>query len=223
MSDLLISAKVAFSGAGVTLSISALAVLIGLALGLVVALGKMSHKKPIRVIASVYVDILRGTPLVVQALLVYFGIPMLLQGWGVHFIWPSAFIASFLVCGINSSAYVAEIIRSGLQAIDPGQAEAARSLGMTHGQTMRHIIIPQAIRIIIPALGNEFISLIKETAILSIISVTDVTRASMLFASRGANYFPAYLGTAVVYLIMTIPLSKFMNYVERKLAGDVRS
>ena len=223
MGDIFTSVQVGFTGAGVTLSISALSVLIGLAIGLLVALAKMSKKKVIRGIASVYIDLLRGTPLLVQVLIVYFGIPMLLQSQGINFVWPTAFIASFLVCGINSSAYVAEIIRSGLQAIDPGQAEAARSLGMTHAQTMRYIIIPQAIKIIIPALGNEFISLIKETAILSTISVTDVTRASMLLASRGGNYFPAYIGAAIVYLLMTIPLSKIMNYAERKLSNDVRS
>lgn len=215
--------QAALSGAGVTLSISFIAVLIGLCVGLFVALAKMSEKKVLRVIATVYVDLLRGTPIVVQALIVYFGIPVLLQSWGIDFVWPTAFIASFLVCGINSSAYVAEIIRSGLQAIDPGQAEAARSLGMTYGQTMRHIIIPQAVKIIIPALGNEFISLIKETAILSVISVRDVTRASMLYASASFTYFSAYAGTAIVYLLMTIPLSKIMNYAERKLANDVKS
>lgn len=223
MSDILTSVQVGLTGAGVTLSISALSVLLGLVIGLFVALARMSKKKVIRVIASVYIDLLRGTPLMVQVLIVYFGIPMLLQGYGVDFVWPTAFIASFLVCGVNSSAYVAEIIRSGLQAIDPGQSEAARSLGMTHAQTMRYIVIPQAVKIIIPALGNEFISLIKETAILSTISVTDVTRASMLFASRGANYFPAYIGAAIVYLMMTIPLSKIMNYAERKMANDVKS
>lgn len=215
--------KAAFSGAGVTLSISFIAVMIGLFVGLFVALAKMSNNKVLKTVATVYVDLLRGTPIVVQALMLYFGIPMLLQSWGIDFVWPTAFIASFLVCGINSSAYVAEIIRSGIQAIDPGQAEAARSLGMTYAQTMRQIIVPQAVKIIIPALGNEFISLIKETAILSIISVRDVTRASMLYASAHVSYFSAYAGTALVYLLMTIPLSKFMNHIERKMANDVKS
>jgi ABC-type amino acid transport system permease subunit len=114
-------------------------------------------------------------------------------------------VTSILVCGINSSAYVAEIIRSGLQAVDKGQMEAARSLGMSHYQAMRYIIVPQAFRIILPALANEFIALLKETAVLSIISVVEVTRKSMLWGAATFEYWPAYLGTAFVYLSITFP------------------
>ena len=113
--------------------------------------------------------------------------------------------------------------KAGLQAVDKGQTEAARSLGMTQAQTMKFIVIPQAFKIIIPALGNEFITLIKETAVLSVITVRDITRASMLWASTSFVYWPAYLGTAICYLTLTIPLSKFMNWVERKMASDVKS
>ena len=215
--------KIAYSGAGTTLLISGVAVVLGVALGLLVALCRTSHSKILRGISAVYVDVLRGTPLVVQALILYFGVPMFLQGMGVEFRWSTAVIASMIACGVNSSAYVGEIIRAGLQAVDKGQAEAARSLGMSQGKTMRLVIIPQAIKIIIPAMGNEFITLIKETAILSVISVTDITRASMLWASSTFIYWPAYLGTAFVYLTLTIPLSKIMGYVERRMAKDVKS
>jgi His/Glu/Gln/Arg/opine family amino acid ABC transporter permease subunit len=215
--------SVAYSGLAVTLQITIFAVIIGVVLGLIVALGKMSRFKLIKIIFSVYVELLRGTPLVVQALILYAGVPMLLQGYGINFRWENPIVTSILACGINSSAYVAEIIRSGLQAVDKGQLEAARSLGMTHAKAMRYVIIPQAFRIILPALANEFISLLKETAVLSIISMVEVTRKSMLWAAATFNAWPAYLGTAIVYLSITIPLSRLVAYMERRMAISDRS
>ena len=214
--------QIAYSGIAVTLQITVFAVLIGVAVGLIVALGKMSSLKPIKILFSAYVELLRGTPLIVQVLIVYAGIPMLLQSNHINFKWDDPILASILVCGINSSAYVAEIIRSGLQAVDKGQMEAARSLGMSHFQSMRFIIVPQAFRIILPALTNEFIALLKETAVLSIISVTEVTRRSMLWAATSFEYWPAYFGTAVVYLSITLPLSRLVAYLERRMAQSDR-
>lgn len=215
--------QIAYSGIAVTLEITIFAVLIGIAVGLFVALGKMSSLKPVKIIFSVYVELLRGTPLIVQVLIVYAGVPMLLQKYGINFRWDDPVIASILVCGVNSSAYVAEIIRGGLQAVDKGQMEAARSLGMNHVQAMRHIIIPQAFRIILPALANEFIALLKETAVLSIIAVVEVTRRSMLWAAATFQAWPAYLGTAFVYLSITIPMSRLVAYLERRMAQSDRS
>lgn len=225
MSDYITGITVAFRGVGTTLEITSVAVIIGVVLGLLVALCKISKFKILKAIASIYIDVLRGTPLMVQVLLVYFGLPYFIQQTiGIAgFKWSSAVVVGMVVCGINSSAYVAEIIRAGLQAIDKGQTEAARSLGMTYWQTMRFVVVPQAFRVIIPALGNEFITLIKETAILSVITITDITRSSMLWASSTFIYFPAYIGTAIVYMILTIPLSKVMNLLERKLANNVKS
>ncbi len=214
---------IAYSGIVVTLEITICAVLIGVVLGLIVALGKMSNLKPVRILFSVYVEMLRGTPLVVQALIVYAGVPMLAQKYGIPFRWDNPAVASILVCGVNSSAYVAEIIRSGLQAVDKGQMEAARTLGMSHVQAMRFVIVPQAFRIILPALANEFIALLKETAVLSIISVVEVTRRSMLWAAATFEAWPAYLGTAFVYLSITIPLSRLVAYLERRMAQSDRS
>lgn len=214
---------IAYSGVIVTLEITIFSVMIGVALGLVVALGKLSSFKAVKIIFSVYVEILRGTPLVVQALIVYAGVPMLIQQYGLDFTWEDPVMASILVCGINSSAYVAEIIRSGLQAVDKGQMEAARSLGMTHFQAMRFIIVPQAFRIILPALANEFIALLKETAVLSVISLVEVTRRSMLWVAATFQAWPAYLGTAIVYLSITIPLSRIVAYMERRMAQSDRS
>lgn len=225
MSDYITGIAVAFRGVGTTLEITSVAVIIGVVLGLLVALCKISKFKILKAIASIYIDVLRGTPLMVQVLLVYYGLPYFIQQTiGIAgFKWSSAIAVGMVVCGINSSAYVAEIIRAGLQAIDKGQTEAARSLGMSYWQTMRFVVVPQAFRVIIPALGNEFITLIKETAILSVITITDITRSSMLWASSTFIYFPAYIGTAIVYMILTIPLSKVMNLLERKLANDVKS
>jgi len=214
---------IAYSGALVTLQITIFAVIMGVIVGLFVALGKMSSIKLIRIIFSVYVELLRGTPMVVQALIIYYGLPMLLQDFGFNFRWESPVFASILVCGINSSAYVAEIIRGGLQAVDKGQMEAARSLGMKHSQAMRFIIIPQAFRIILPALGNEFITLLKETAVLSVITLTEVTRKSMLWVAATFEAWPAYLGTAFVYLSFTIPLSRLVAVMERRMAQSDRS
>ena len=215
--------QVAYSGIAVTMEITVFAVMLGVAVGLIVALAKMSSIKPLRIIFSVYVELLRGTPLVVQALLMYLGVPMLLQKYGLDFRWDDPVMAAILVCGVNSSAYVAEIIRSGLQAVDKGQMEAARSLGMSHFQAMRFIIVPQAFRIILPALANEFIALLKETAVLSIIAIKEVTRRSMLWGAATFEYWPAYLGTAVVYLSITIPLSRLVALMERRMAQSDRS
>lgn len=210
--------QIAYGGIVVTLEITVFAVLIGVAVGLVVALGKMSSIKAVKILFSVYVEILRGTPLIVQVLIVYAGVPMLMNQYGFEFRWEDPVVASIFVCGINSSAYVAEIIRSGLQAVDKGQMEAARSLGMNHIQAMRFIVIPQAFRIILPALANEFISLLKETAVLSIISVVEVTRKSMLWGAATYEYWPAYMGTAFVYLSITLPLSQLVAHMERRMA-----
>lgn len=223
MENYILGIKFAFSGAATTLVITSVAVVLGVIVGLLVALCRISNNKLLRCASSVYVDVLRGTPLVVQALIFYYGIPMLLLSYDIEFRWSTPLVASILVCGINSSAYVGEIIRAGLQAVDKGQTEAARSIGMTQFQTMRFIVIPQAFKVIIPALGNEFITLIKETAVLSFITVRDITRASMLWAASSFLYWPAYIGTAICYLVLTIPLSKLMNWVERKMANDVKS
>ncbi len=223
MENYLMGIKIAYSGVGATLSITVVAVIIGVTLGLIAALCKLSKHKALSLPAKVYIELLRGTPLLVQALILYYGVPMLLQQHGIMFRWDYPIIAGMIVCGINSSAYVAEIIRSGLQAVDPGQTEASRSLGMTNFQAMKLVIIPQAFRIILPALGNEFVSLIKETAVLSVITITEITRKSTLWSSVTFQSWPAYLGTAFVYLTLTIPLSRVVLYMERRMAQSDRS
>ena len=144
-----------------TLGVSLFAVAVGAALGLVFALMKKSDNGPLRIISKIYIEVIRGTPMIVQALIMAFGIPILLKQWGISFTWPDLIIPAMLVCGLNSAAYMAEVIRGGIQAVDPGQVEAAQSLGMSKHQITRLIVLPQAIRIVIPSFGNEFISLIK--------------------------------------------------------------
>lgn len=215
--------KIAYSGLDTTLKITFGAVVIGVVAGLIVALCKMSRFKILRYPFSVYVELLRGTPLVVQALILYAGVPALLQSYGIDFNWSDREIyAAIVACGINSSAYVAEIIRSGLQSVDKGQMEAARSLGMNSVQAMIFVVIPQGFRIVLPALANEFIALLKETAVLSVITIVEVTRSSMLWASVTFEAWPAYLGTAFVYLSITIPLSRVVAYMERRMAQSDR-
>ena len=224
MAEYLHGIAVAARGVPVTLLISLVAVTGGLVIGLFVAIAKRSKFKVLRALATIYVDVLRGTPLLVQVLILAYGVPQLIREiFDVQFNWEHMIIVGFIACGINSSAYMAEIIRSGLQAIDIGQTEAARSLGLNSRQTMRYIIVPQAFKIIVPALGNEFVTLIKETSILSVAGIVEITRRGTLWASQSFTSFQAYIGVAIVYLIMTLTLSRLVAYIERRLAQSDRS
>lgn len=193
------------------------AVLIGIILGIVAAFMKMSKVKVISVIGKVYIDIIRGTPSLVQLFIIYFGISEL-TGLNI----PS-YIAAISALGINSGAYVAEIIRAGIEAVDKGQMEAARSLGMSSNTAMQYIIMPQAIKNILPALGNEFIVLVKESAIVSVIGASDLMRQSDIISSATYKVFPPLIVVAVIYFILTFMLSKLIGVFERRLkAGDSR-
>ncbi|AIS51698.1 amino acid ABC transporter membrane protein, PAAT family [Thermoanaerobacter kivui] len=204
------------SGLLMTLKLTFLAVTIGVILGLIVALIKMSSIKPISFIGASYVEIIRGTPLLVQLLLIYNG----LMQFGIDI---PAFTAGVSALAINSAAYVAEIIRAGIQAVDPGQNEAARSLGMTHAMAMRYVIIPQAIKNILPALGNEFIVMLKESAIVSVIGFADLTRQADIIQSITYKYFEPYIIIAAIYFVMTFIFSRLLGIFERRLrAGDTR-
>lgn len=212
--------EVALQGAPMTVGVSLVAVLMGVMFGLVIALMRMSKHKLLSVPAVLYVEVVRGTPMMVQALVFAYGIPQLLRTFGIKFTWPYLLIPAVIVCGLNSAAYVAEIIRSGLQAVDKGQMEAARSLGMPHGMAMRLIIIPQAFKIVLPAFGNEFVSLIKETCVLSYVGVVEILRKGALWNASTFNTFQAYIGVAVVYMMLTIPLSKLIGLLEKKMATE---
>lgn len=220
LAALWLGVRTAFKGVPMTLGVSAFGVLVGLAMGLILGLLRGSKSKFLRGFATVYTDVFRGTPLVVQAVIMAYGIPVLISQHGGSFKWPYLVIPAMIVCGLNSAAYMSEIIRAGLAAVDKGQREAAYSLGMTHRQAMRLIIIPQAVRIILPPLGNEFITMIKETAVLSYVGVTEVMRQGTLLSSRTFDFFTAYIGVAIVYLIFTVPMSKGVLYLERRLKTE---
>lgn len=194
-----------------TIYLTLAAVGIGIILGLIAALMKMSHIKILHFIGVTYIEIIRGTPMLVQIFLIYFGLPQLF-GFNIP-----AFIAAVSALGINSGAYVAEIIRAGIQAVDRGQTEAANSLGMDNLMTMRYIIIPQAIKNILPALVNEFITLIKESSIVSVIGLEELTRKSDIIRSITYRSFEPLITIALMYFIMTFTLSKVMGLIEGRL------
>lgn len=211
---------VALQGVPVTVGVTLIAMVTGVVLGLVLALIKMSRIKVLTALASLYIEIIRGTPLIVQALIMAYGLPQLLQSSGISFRWPYLIIPAVIVCGLNSAAYVAEVIRSGIQAVDKGQMEAARSIGMTRAQAMKLIVIPQALKIVLPSFGNEFVSLIKETSVLSYVGVVEILRKGALWNAATFNTFEAYIGVALVYMLLTIPSSKLVKHLEKKMANS---
>lgn len=204
-------------GLGVTLGVSIASVFVGVALGLLLAIMKMTEvnrekKTVLSVIANIYIDIIRGTPSVLQLLIMYF----------LVFRSRLGIIAGIISFGMNSGAYVAEIIRAGIMAVDQGQMEAGRSLGLPYKQTMRYVIIPQAVKNILPALGNEFILLIKETSILGYIAIYDLTKAASYITSRTYKMFLPLIGCAVIYYIIIKCLSMGLAKFERRLRENDR-
>ncbi len=197
-------------GAGVTIEITAVSVAIGFFIGLFVGIARISNIKILKIVAAIYADCIRGTPLLVQIFLIYFALPMLTG----HRVEP--FIAAVAACGINSGAYVSEIFRAGIQAIDVGQMEAGRSLGLTWWQTMYHIILPQAIRNILPPLGNEFIAMLKDSSLVSVIGFEELTRRGQLIIAQTYGSFEIWSTVAVLYLIMTLAISRVVAYLEKR-------
>lgn len=203
-------------GAGVTIKITALSVALGVIIGLFIGIARISRIKILRVLSAVYVDFFRGTPLLVQIFLVYFALPVI-TGQRVD-----PFVAAIGSCGINSGAYVAEIFRAGIQSIDKGQMEAGRSLGMTWVQTMRYIIVPQAFKRVIPPLGNEFIALLKDSSLVSVIGFEELTRRGQLIIAKTYGSLEIWISVAVIYLAMTLTISRFVAYLERRYQTDDR-
>ena len=203
-------------GAGVTIKITAMSVALGVIIGLFVGIARICHVKPLRVLAAVYVDFFRGTPLLVQIFLFYFAVPVI-TGQRID-----PYVAAVGSCGINSGAYVAEIVRAGIQSIDEGQMEAGRSLGMTWAQTMRYIIVPQAIKRVIPPLGNEFIALLKDSSLVSVIGFEELTRRGQLIIAKTYGSLEIWFSVAIIYLAMTLTISRFVAYLEKRFNTDDR-
>ena len=197
-------------GAGVTIEITAFSVAIGFFIGLFVGIARISQFKILRIMAAVYADCIRGTPLLVQIFLIYFALPMAI-GQRVE-----PFIAAVAACGINSGAYVSEIFRAVIQAIDVGLKEAGRSLGLTWWQTMRFIILPQAFKNILPPLGNEFIAMLKDSSLVSVIGFEELTRRGQLIIAQTYGSFEIWMTVAVLYLIMTMAISRIVAFLEKR-------
>ncbi|KAA23343.1 hypothetical protein W525_00383, partial [Staphylococcus aureus VET0237R] len=198
-------------GIKITILISLIGVALGSILGAFVALMKLSKIKIISWIASIYIEILRGTPMLVQVFIVFFGITAAL---GLDI---SALVCGTIALVINSSAYIAEIIRAGINAVDKGQMEAARSLGLNYRQTMKSVIMPQAIKNILPALGNEFVTLIKESSIVSTIGVGEIMFNAQVVQGISFDPFTPLLVAAALYFVLTFVLTRIMNMIEGRL------
>ena len=203
-------------GAGVTIKITVMSVALGVLIGLFVGIARICRVKPLRFLAAVYVDFFRGTPLLVQIFLFYFAVPVI-TGQRID-----PYVAAVGSCGINSGAYVAEIVRAGIQSIDEGQMEAGRSLGMTWAQTMRYIIVPQAIKRVIPPLGNEFIALLKDSSLVSVIGFEELTRRGQLIIAKTYGSLEIWFSVAIIYLVMTLSISRLVAYLEKRYNTDDR-
>ncbi|NDJ23770.1 ABC transporter permease subunit [Nostoc sp. B(2019)] len=210
-------------GALVTLQLTILSVVLGLVGGSLIGIVRLSHIAPVRWLARAYVDFFRGTPLLVQIFMIYFGLPAILQELGLTFTFDRL-AAGVIALSLNSAAYIAEVVRAGIQSIEVGQAEASESLGLSSVQTMRYVIFPQAFRRMIPPLGNEFISLLKDTSLVSVIGFEELVRKGQLIVADNYRAFEIYAAVALVYLCLTVLSSQafsrlevWMNPVKRNL------
>ena len=195
------------SGLGYTLLISLFSVLLGLVIGILMALMRLSKSKILRAVSGIYIDIIRGTPTMVQLLIIYFVIFA-----NVHI---DKWVVGFIAFGINSGAYIAEIVRGGILSVNIGQTEAGRSLGMTHKQTLASIVLPQAMKNILPALGHEFVVLIKETAVIGMIANIDLVGAARKVQSLTYDYLIPLLSIAVIYYVVIKIISTLLSKVEK--------
>lgn len=210
-------------GAWVTLYISIISTIIGTMIGFVVGVVKTAPRpkkmfsrvvlKTVKIIFDIYVEVTRGTPMMVQAMVFFYGMPLLL---GID-IPPLA--SSLIIVSVNTGAYMAEIVRGGIISIDKGQFEAFDALGMTHIQGMLYVILPQVLRNILPATGNEFVINIKDTSVLNVIQVTELYFQTKSIAGANFRYFESFLITMVIYLVMTFTVTRILRLIEKKLDG----
>lgn len=208
------SFPILLEGAKITLLFTVVSVFLGSILGLFFALGRMSSIWLVKKLSGAYIDFFRGTPMLVQILIIYIGMPQL---FGFSMPDNYQYIAGYIALSLNCGAYTAEIFRSGIQSIDPGQSEAARSLGMSHFQSMRYIILPQAFKVVVPPLGNEFIAMLKDSSLLAFIAIEDLLYSGKIIVGRTFQPMPVYLMVALMYLVMTMFLSMLVNYTEKRL------
>ena len=210
-------------GTRTTILISLITVFCGFLLGCVIALLRLSKNRILNGFAKLYITVLRGTPLLVQLYIVYYQLDFIpypkVNIWGVAL---ERALPCVIALSLNSASYVAEVIRSGIQAVDIGQSEAARSIGMTNGQTMLHIVMPQAIKNILPAIGNEFMVMIKETSVIQYLGISDLMYNNGIVLTATYNPLPCYYISAVIYLILNIVVGKGVDTFERRLKRSER-
>ena len=210
-------------GTRTTILISLITVFCGAILGCLVALMRISNCKPLQAFSKLYITVIRGTPMLVQLYIVYYQLSFIQYPsgtiWGVDM---ERVIPCIIALSLNSAAYIAEIFRAGIQAVDVGQMEAARSCGMTSGQAMRFIILPQAIKNILPAIGNEFITMVKETSIIQYLGISDLMYNNGIVVTATYNPLPCYYISAILYLLLNIILGKGINIFEVRLKRNER-
>lgn len=204
-------------GTKITIGISICTLILGFLVGVIVCMARISRNKIFSILGSIYIEFLRGTPLLVQIYIIYFGFPTI----GIKFPdvgpIPSEYISAIVALSINSSAYIAEILRSGIQSVDKGQMEASRSLGFDYSTSMRLVIIPQALKNVLPALANEFIVLVKESSIVSVIGIQDLMYSADIVKGNTYLAFEPLLVAAMIYFVLTFTLSKLVGLFELKL------
>jgi polar amino acid transport system permease protein len=201
-------------GVGLTIVITILAVTLGMVIGLIVGLCRLSSIKPLRALATGYVEIIRGTPLLVQLYIVFFGLGQM----GISLTAVQAAVAAL---SINSGAYIAEIVRAGILSVGKRQNEAAYALGLTGSQTMRLVVLPQAIRVMVPPLGNEFVTMIKESSLASVIGAGELIKQAQFVTSRTYQVFSTYIGVALIYFVLTFVTSTALKRVEKEVSKGV--
>lgn len=204
-------------GTKITIGISICTLILGFLVGVIVCMARILRNKIFSILGSIYIEFLRGTPLLVQIYIIYFGFPTI----GIKFPdvgpIPSEYISAIVALSINSSAYIAEILRSGIQSVDKGQMEASRSLGFDYSTSMRLVIIPQALKNVLPALANEFIVLVKESSIVSVIGIQDLMYSADIVKGNTYLAFEPLLVAAMIYFVLTFTLSKLVGLFELKL------
>lgn len=209
-------------GMGMTAQITLISLVIAMVLGLGACLMGLSKIKIVSLLSKLYIWLIRGTPLLVQAFFIYFGIPQLIQSMGLSFR-LTPFAAGVITLSLNAGAYIAEIFRGGIQAVDPGQMEAARSLGLPRARAMARVILPQAIRISIPSLVNQCIISLKDTSIISVISLAEIVYQAKIYIGRTMESFATWTVVAVMYLIVISVLSQLSIYIEKRLSYASKS
>lgn len=220
MGEVLTSENLIFllKGAGLSLAMAVLSLLIGLVLGTLGASAKISKNRILRCIGNVYVEIIRGTPMLLQILILFAVVPLIYMEITGERLVMNVFLIGVIAMGINSGAYVTELIRSGINGVDKGQWEACETLGLTRGQTMKLVILPQAFKRIVPPLVSEFVTLIKDSSLVSTIGVVELLKSAQVLGGNYADLMSPLIIAGVMYLIMTLSIAYLVRHLERRLA-----